>query len=99
MLYNRVKTYYISSKTDSHLIRYDVIQIDADTFRIKVIDDQQRGVSNPNLLVQIDEFDIKRDDYNKKYQIGSLAVVRTSAPPGFENTIEDELKKHRNTIN
>lgn len=63
MIYD-VKTYYINSKTDARLIRYDVIKLNDDTYKVKVFDDQQRGISHPSLVAQIDDFQITREEYN-----------------------------------
>lgn len=98
MIYSSVVTYYINSKTDSHLIRYDVIKIDNDTYRVKVIGDQQRGITHPSLLVQLDDFLITREDYNKKYPTGFQRTISINTPPGFENTIVDILQQHRDSI-
>ncbi|EKN5944403.1 hypothetical protein DVQ14_01890 [Yersinia enterocolitica] len=65
---------------------------------MKVIDDQQRGISPPSQLVQLDQFDITREQYNEKYDVGNRAIVRKEALPGFENTISASLQEHRNNI-
>ncbi|WP_208952085.1 hypothetical protein [Rahnella sp. ChDrAdgB13] len=98
MIYRNVETNYINSKTDSRLIRYDVIKIDNDTYHVKVIDEQQAGIAQPNLLVQVDQFDLTRQQYNEKYDVGNRAIVRTEMLPGFEGTISDYLQDHRNKI-
>jgi hypothetical protein len=49
MIFANVETYYVSSKTDSRLIRYDVIKINNDVYQVKVIDDQQRGITHPSI--------------------------------------------------
>ncbi|HDR2623503.1 TPA: hypothetical protein QCI71_004445 [Enterobacter chuandaensis] len=97
MIYD-VKTYYINSKTNARLIRYDVIKLNDDTYQVKVFDDQQRGISHPSLVAQVDDFQITREEYNKKYPSGFSQTVRTEMAPGFENTIHDRLQKHRNTL-
>lgn len=97
MIYG-AKTYYINSSKDPRVIRYDVITIDKDTYRVKVVDDQSRGISPPSHLVQLDEFLITRDDYNKKYPSGFQQTVIAEMAPGFENTIPDILQKHRNKL-
>ncbi len=99
MIYN-VTTYYINSKSNSRLIRYDLIKLDDDTYHVKVFDDQQCGISHQSLVVQIDDFQITREEYNKKYQISSGFQTRVAInqPPGFENTIIDSLQKHRDSI-
>lgn len=71
MIYN-VKTYYINSITDDRLIRYDVIKLNDDTYQVKVFDDQQRGISHPSLVAQIDDFQITREEYTKSIRQGSI---------------------------
>ena len=99
MIYN-VTTYYINSKSDPRLIRYDVIKLNNDIYQVKVFDDQQRGISHPSLIDQIDDFQITREEYNKKYQVSSgfQRGVEINPQPGFENTITDSLQKHRDSI-
>ncbi|MCK7419817.1 hypothetical protein [Enterobacter asburiae] len=97
MIYS-VKTYYVNSNTDARLIRYDVIKLNDDTYQVKVFDDQQRGISDPSLVVQIDDFQITREEYNKKYPSGFQTGVAINTPPGFENTITDSLQIHRDSI-
>ncbi|XUM27945.1 hypothetical protein ACQ86C_06580 [Enterobacter asburiae] len=97
MIFN-VKTYYINSKTDARLIRYDVVKLNDDTYQVKVFDDQQRGISHPGLVVQIDDFQITREEYNKQYSSGFNQTVRAEMAPGFENTISDILQKHRDKL-
>jgi len=98
MIYSDVKTFYISSKTDSRLVRYDVIKLDADTFTVKVVDEQQHGVAQPNILIQVAQFDITRQQYIDKYDIGNRAKVRIEMAPSFEDAIHEFLLEHRNTI-
>ena len=98
MIFPIVKSVYINSKTDSRLIRYDVIRTDPDTYLVKVFDNQQRGISVPDLISQIAEFEITRAAYNEKYQVGNRVVVKMNADPGFENTTDGELQAHRDSL-
>lgn len=98
MIYSDVETFYISSKTDSRLVRYDVIRLNEDTFNVRVVDEQQQGIAQPNLLIQVDQFDITRQQYIDKYDIGNRARVRTEMAPGFESAIHEYLQDHRNKI-
>lgn len=93
-----VTTYYINSKTDANLMRYDVINLDSDTYLVKVFDNQQHGISTPDLLSQVAEFEITRADYNARYQVGNRAIVKMNSDPGFENTIRDRLQEHRDSL-
>ena len=96
MIYSNIKTYYINSEDDLRVVRYDLIKIDNDTYQVKVIDEQQRGINHPSSLVQIDDFLITRNDYNKKYPTGFQRSVSLEMAPGFENSIEGILQNHRN---
>lgn len=98
MIYSNVNTYYINSNSDPRLIRYDVIQLNNDIYQVKVFDDQQRGLSHPSLMVQIDDFQITREEYDKKYPSGLQQAVTVNTAPGFESTITDALQKHRDLI-
>ncbi len=99
MIFSNVETYYVSSKTDSRLIRYDVIKINNDVYQVKVIDDQQRGITHPSLLVQLDDFEITRAEYNQKYPSTTFQQsVNIDAKPVFESTIEEIIQKHRDQI-
>lgn len=97
MIYD-VTTYYINSKTDANLMRYDVISIDSDTYHVKVFDNQQHGISAPDLISQVAEFQITRAEYNARYQVGDRSIVKMNADPGFENTITDRLQEHRDRL-
>ena len=98
MIY-KVDTYYINSKSDQRLIRYDVIKLDNDTYQVKVFEDQQRGIAQPSLVAQIDDFQITREDYDKKYPSGlRQPTIMQGMAPGFENTIDSTLQEHRNKL-
>lgn len=97
MLYD-VNIYYLNSKTDNHLIRYDVIKIDNNTYLVKVIDKWQQDGTAPNLLRQVGEFHITREEYIAKYNVGNLGMVKMHPAPGFENTIKDRLQEHRDSL-
>ncbi len=77
---------------------YNVVKLDSNTYRVKVIDEQQKGVAQPNLLIQIDQFDITRQQYNEEYDVGNRRAVRKESLPGFENTIDGYLQNHRDKI-
>jgi len=98
MIYRNIETLYISGKHDSRLVRYDVIKIDADTFRVKVLDEKQQGIAQPNLLIQVDQFDITRGQYEEDYSIGYFTRVKIDMPPTIEGAINDYLQEHRNKI-
>jgi len=98
MIYSNVKTLYISSNTDSRLVRYDIIRLDEDTFKVKVVDEQQEGIAQPNLLIQIDQFDITRQQYIEKYDLDNRTRVRRDMAPTFEGAISEYLQDHRNKI-
>ncbi|WP_368544903.1 hypothetical protein [Enterobacter soli] len=82
MIYG-LTTYYINSKTDANLMRYDVINFDSDTYLMKVFDNKQQGISTPDFISQVAELKITRADYNARYQVGNNAIVKMNLDPGF----------------
>jgi len=97
MIYS-AQTYYISSETDARLIRYDVIKLNNDTYQVKVFDDQQRGISPPSLVEQINDFLITREEYVKNQSLGFSEPDEIEMSSGFEYSIHDVLQKHRNKL-
>ncbi|NEG91077.1 hypothetical protein [Leclercia adecarboxylata] len=97
MIYN-VETYYINSETDARLIRYDVIKLHSDAYQVKVFDDQQRGISHPSLVAQIDDFPITVEEYVKSQSLGFDDGSDLDMSSGFEYAIPDILQKHRNKL-
>lgn len=99
MVYERVKTYYISGTgSDSRLIRYDVIFIDKDTYKVKIFDDQQRGISPPHSMVMLSEFDFTRAEYEQRHGVGKNNMVRIDMAPSFEGDLLERCQEHRNSI-
>ncbi|VVT52203.1 hypothetical protein UYSO10_3921 [Kosakonia radicincitans] len=98
MIISDVKTYYVSSKTDRRLIRYDVIKLNNDVYQVKVIDDQQHGITSPSALILLDDFPITRTEYDQQYPSGFQQSVSIDTKPTFENTITDIIQKHRDQI-
>lgn len=97
MIYS-AQTYYISSETDARLIRYDVIKLHSDAYQVKVFDDQQRGISHPSLVAQIDDFQITVEEYVKAQSLGFDEGSDFDMSSGFEYSIPDTLQKHRNKL-
>lgn len=97
MIYS-AQTYYISNENDARLIRYDVIKIHSDAYQVKVFDDQQRGISPPGLVEQIDDFPITLEEYVKSQSLGFDEGSDFDTSSGFEYAIPDILQKHRNKL-
>lgn len=97
MIYS-AQTYYINSETDARFIRYDVIKLNSDTYQVKVFDDQQRGISPPSLVEQIDDFPITREEYVKNQSLGFTEPNDLDMSSWFEYAIPDILQKHRNKL-
>lgn len=101
MIFDNIKTYYISSDKQTatpRYVRYDVFQVDNDTYIAQVYDDQQKGISPPYNIVLIDRLTINRAEYISKYQIGSNTVIRSQMAPSFEGYVSDYLQEHRNKL-
>lgn len=93
------KSFYLNSKSSARLIRYDIITIDADNYTVKVFDDQQAGVSPPHQIVLLDEIQLKRSDYEAKYEIGKRGAIKLYMPPTFESYVNSEVQSHRDKLN
>lgn len=99
MIYSNVKTHYISGDNNTRLVRYDVIEKNSDFFLVKVIEEQNKGNAEPKILALLEEFEITRDEYKKRYcNSGFQTVIRVDMRPTFEDTILKVLQEHRNKL-
>ncbi|MBQ0957026.1 hypothetical protein [Serratia symbiotica] len=99
MIYSNVKTHYISGDNNTRLVRYDVIEKNSDFFLVKVIEEQNKGNAEPKILALLEEFEITRDEYKKRYcNSGFQTVIRVDVRPTFEDTILKVLQEHRNKL-
>ncbi|WP_414162034.1 hypothetical protein ACMGG9_07865 [Serratia sp. BNK-10] len=99
MIYSNVKTHYISCDTNTRLVRYDVIEINSDVFLVKVIEEQNKGIADPKVLVLVDEFEITRSGYKERYGIGGFqTAIKFNMPPSFEGAILHYLQEHRDKL-
>ncbi|MEH3414031.1 hypothetical protein [Phytobacter diazotrophicus] len=97
MIYSSIKTHYLSAESSDRLVRYDVIAIDADTYLVKVIDEQKSTLSDPKPLILIDQFRVTRSDYFEHYGIHVVQQAITfNLPPSFEDYLLLYCQRHRN---
>lgn len=99
MIYSNIQTRYITSSKSGRLVRYDLIQTDSDTYVAKVWDDQQRGLSKPGSIVELDSLKFTRSEYQSFYGMGGFQKsVPSSQPPSFEGYIWEKCQEHRDSI-
>lgn len=99
MFYSHIETRYITSESNERLVRYDRIKIDNDTYVVKVWDDQQRGISQPSLIHEVETIRFTRSSYNEEYGLGGFQrTVAKEFPPAFEDYVWKKCQEHRNSI-
>lgn len=99
MIYSQIETRYITSSNDDRLVRYDSIRINADTFVVKVWDDQQQGIAPPSQIIEVAKLVITRDLYRSAYGLGGFQMsVARESPPAFEDYVWQNCQKHRDSI-
>ncbi|WP_456310439.1 hypothetical protein [Serratia proteamaculans] len=97
MIHTNIKTYYIDRGQNSRLVRYDAIKVSNDKIIVKVFDDQQRAISPPHSIVEIETLEFTRDQYLKDTgQDGFQTVVRTEMANSFEGHVQEKCQRHRN---
>ncbi|ELY4559610.1 hypothetical protein ACP6PU_003664 [Cronobacter dublinensis] len=98
MIISDVETYYIYSNESTRLVRYDVIKTDADTFIVKVFDNEYHGKAFPSFMYEIAEFRVTRDDFNLENNIGSTSVLRNRLPTSFNGHVLVKCQQHRDSL-
>ena len=98
MSFKKFDSYYLRSDTSLRLIRYDIINLDEDTYVVKVFDEIKEDKGLPYRVNIIDEFTLKRADYITKYGIGDRSTIKMHMPPTFESSIDTEVQEHRNRL-
>lgn len=99
MIYTDITTLYITSANNQRLVRYDVIKKSADDYIVKVFDEQTKGIAEPKILIQVDEFEVTQQNYRIEYDIGGpQKSVKISIPPTFEGYLRHKLQDHRNKL-
>lgn len=101
MTIHNVKSYYITSKSSSRMIRYDLIRVGGGDYLVKVFDEQSEGVSYPRLIAQIGEFKITDESYQKEKKVqGRQSSVKMDLTPeqSYEGYVQSILQQHRNEI-
>lgn len=99
MIYKNIQTYYIDNGQDTRLVKYEVIKINDQKYVVKVFDDQQRAISPPHNIVEIDTLIFTQEDYLKDTgQVGFQTAIRDRMPNSFEGHILDKLEEHRKRL-
>ncbi|MDE5192637.1 hypothetical protein PYX08_20220 [Citrobacter freundii] len=99
MIYTDIMTLYITSENNQRLVRYDVVKKSDDDYFVKVFDEQTKGIADPKILIQVDEFEVTQQNYRVEYDIGGpQKSVKISIPPTFEGYLRHKLQDHRNKL-
>lgn len=99
MIYTDITTFYITSDNNQRLVRYDVVKKSADGYIVKVFDEQTKGIAEPKIIIQVDEFEVTQQNYRIEYKIGGpQRSVKISVPPTFECYLRHKLQDHRNKL-
>ncbi|MEB6537476.1 hypothetical protein MXM81_00035 [Serratia plymuthica] len=98
MIFDDVQTWFISGADDKRLIRYDIIKIDSDTYLVKVFDEQQKGIAQPKIILEIDEFQLTKKQYVEEYEIGQNRTIKLNMSPAFESYPRIKCQDHRNKL-
>lgn len=99
MIHSSVKTYYIDNGQGTRLVKYDVINISDKEVVVKVFDDQQRAISPPHNIVEIDTLVFNHDEYLKDTgQSGFQRVIRDRMPNSFDGHVLEKCQEHRKAL-
>ncbi|MFV4846713.1 hypothetical protein ACNJKD_10240 [Edwardsiella tarda] len=101
MTIHNVKSYYITSKSSSRMIRYDLIRVVGGDYLVKVFDEQSEGVSYPRLIAQIGEFKITDESYQKGKKVPGRqqsVTLDQKLDQSYEEYVQAKLQQHRNEI-
>ncbi|WP_210484162.1 hypothetical protein [Pantoea ananatis] len=99
MIYSNIQTRYITSTKNNRLVRYDLIVIDEDTYVVKVWDDQQRGLSKPGSIIELDSLEFTRADYKAANGMGGFPrSVSSGFPVSFEGHVLNKCQEHRDSL-
>lgn len=91
MIYKDLTIHYINSDQSDRLIKYDLIRKQDNDFIVKVFDVQSRGLADPKIIIQIDDFEITYNSYKEHHSSSGF-------PPSFEDYVERVLQDHRNKL-
>ncbi|MFT2788869.1 hypothetical protein KGP17_11195 [Serratia sp. JSRIV001] len=91
-------SHYISDHKDGRFVRYDVIKKHDDAYLVKVFDEQQKGIAEPKVIIQVDEFELNRSTYMHEYGVGDMRSVKVNMPPTFDGYLRIKCQDHRNKL-
>lgn len=99
MIYTNIITLYISGERNQRLVRYDVIPKANNDYIVKVIDEQTKGIADPKVLVEVDEFEVTQQNYRTEQSIGGIKrAITYDLPLSFEGYLNLKLQDHRNKL-
>lgn len=99
MIYQDIKTFYISSVKNHRLVKYELIRLQGDDYLVKVFDEQTKGIAEPKIIIQIDEFNISNANYHKEHQSSdSQAAAHSGLALSFDTYLQSCCQAHRNKL-
>jgi hypothetical protein len=99
MIFHNIKTLYITSEKGSRMVKYELIQNEGDDYLVKVFDEQSRGMADPKVIIQVDEFTITYESYRAEHMsAGFQQAITYKMSPSYEGYVQSRLQQHRNKL-
>ncbi|MEG2041056.1 MAG: hypothetical protein RR068_08115 [Hafnia sp.] len=99
MIFYDIKTLYITSEKSSRMVKYELIRSEGDVYLVKVFDEQTKGIADPKVIIQVDEFSITYESYRAEHKpAGFQRAVTYEMPPSFEGYVYTQLQQHRSKL-
>ncbi|QII37878.1 hypothetical protein G3M83_09290 [Rouxiella badensis] len=99
MNYDNISTYYFDSSSNARLVRYDVVKINEDKIIVKAFDQQQKDIAPPNVVVEVGNLVITKEQYSKDYGLGGRQTsIRDRMAPSFGGYVLEKCQEHRNLL-
>lgn len=95
MIYQDIKSFYISGAKNPRLVKYELIRLQGDDYLVKVFDEQTKGIADPKHIVQIDEFKISYANYQEEQH---SAAVHPELPPSYDGYLQYCCQDHRSKL-
>ncbi|MGP3590116.1 hypothetical protein [Vagococcus sp. WN89Y] len=95
MIYQDIRTYYLSGAKNQRMVKYELIRLQGDDYLVKVFDEQTQGIADPKHIVQIDEFKITRAGYQEEHHSSG---AQSELANSFEWYVQSCCQDHRNKL-
>lgn len=99
MIYQDIKTFYITSAKNNRMVKYELIRTQGDDHLVMVFEEQSKGIAAPKVIVQIDEFEITYESYRAEHKAaGFQTAIKLEFPPSYEGFVQIRCQEHRNKL-